>query len=76
MARRRVSEAQLREVLPAPQAVDPAKRPGRIVVQGHVTLGDPPQNVLLRVVVEVGLDPPEVVTLYATTQFRRYGAKP
>jgi hypothetical protein len=24
----------------------------------------------------VGLDPPEVVTVYATTQFRRYGAKP
>jgi hypothetical protein len=24
----------------------------------------------------VGQDPPEVVTVYATTQFRRYGAKP
>jgi hypothetical protein len=41
-----------------------------------VTLGDPPLEALLRVVVEVGLDPPEVVTVYATTQFRRYGAKP
>jgi hypothetical protein len=39
-------------------------------------LGDPPQRVLLRAVVEVGHDPPEVVTVYATTQFRRYGAKP
>jgi hypothetical protein len=76
MARRRVSEAQLREVLRAPQAVVPANRPGRVVVQGPVTLVDPPQKALLRVVVEVGLDPPEVVTLYATTQFRRYGAKP
>jgi hypothetical protein len=44
--------------------------------QGPVVLGDPPQRALLRVVVEVGLDPPEVVTVYATTQFRRYGAKP
>jgi hypothetical protein len=26
-----------------------------------VTLGDPPQKALLRVVVDVGLDPPEVV---------------
>ena len=76
MARRAISEAQLREVLRAPQAVVPANRPGRVVVQGPVTLGDPPQKALLRVVVDVGLDPPEVVTVYATTQFRRYGAKP
>jgi hypothetical protein len=39
-------------------------------------LGDPQLKVLLRVVVEVGQSPPEVVTVYATTQFRRYGAKP
>jgi hypothetical protein len=76
MARRAISEAQLREVLRAPQAVVPAHRPGRVVVQGSLTLGDPPLKALLRVVVEVGLDPPEVVTAYATTQFRRYGAKP
>lgn len=44
--------------------------------QGPVTLGDRPQRVLLRVGVEVGRDPPEMVTVYATTQFRRYGAKP
>jgi hypothetical protein len=76
MARRTITEAQLREVLGTPQAVVPAKGPGRVVVQGPVTLGDPPQKALLRVVVDVGLDPPEVVTVYATTQFRRYGAKP
>ena len=76
MARRGMTEAQVREVLRAPQAVVPGNRPGREVAQGPVTLGDPPQRVLLRVVVEVGKDPPEVVTVYATTQFRRYGAKP
>jgi Domain of unknown function (DUF4258) len=76
MARRAISEAQLREVLRAPQALVQANRPGRVVVQGPVTLGDPPEKALLRVVVEVDLDPPEVVTVYATTQFRRYGAKP
>jgi hypothetical protein len=54
----------------------PANRPGRVVLQGHVTPGDPPLKAFLRVIVEVGLDPPEVVTLYATTKFRRYGAKP
>ena len=66
----------LREVLRAPQAVLPANRPGRVVAQGPVTLGDPPLEALLRAVVEAGQDPPEVVKGYATTQFRRYGAKP
>lgn len=76
MARREVTEAQVRGVLRAPQAVVSGNRPGRQVAQGSVRSGDPPQTVLLRVVVEVSQDPPEVVTVYATTQFRRYGAKP
>jgi hypothetical protein len=76
MARREITEAQVRQVLRAPQAVVPGNRPGRQVAQGPVTLGDPPQRVLLRVVVDLGQNPPEVVTVYATTQFRRYGAKP
>ena len=76
MVRREITEAQVRKVLRAPQAVVLGNRPGREVAQAPVTLGDPPQSVLLRVVVEVGQDPPEVVTAYATTQFRRYGAKP
>jgi hypothetical protein len=76
MARREITESQVREVLRAPQAVVPGNRAGREVAQGRVTLGDPPQRVLLRVVVDVGQEPPEVVTVYATTQFRRYGAKP
>jgi uncharacterized protein YuzE len=46
MARRAISEAQLRKVLRAPQAVVPAKRPGRVVVQGPVTLSDPPLEAL------------------------------
>ena len=66
----------MRDILRAPQAVLPGTPPGREVAQGPVTLGDPPQRVLLRVVVAVGQDPPEVVTVYATTRFRRDGAKP
>ena len=75
MARRLVSEVQLRGVLRTPQKVVAGNRPGRKVAQGPVTLGDPPLRVLLRVVVDLSRDPPEVVTVYATTQFRRYGAK-
>jgi len=76
MARREIIEAQVRAVLRAPQAVVPGNRAGREVAQAPLTLGDPPQRVLLRVVVEVGQGPPEVVTVDATTWFRRYGAKP
>jgi Domain of unknown function (DUF4258) len=76
MARREITEAQVREVLRTPPAVVPGNRPGRSVVQSPVTLGEPPQRVLLRVVVDLGQNPPEVVTVYATTQFSRYGAKP
>jgi hypothetical protein len=66
----------VRAVLRTPQVVVPGNRPARQVVQGPVTLGEPSQRLLLRVVVDVTLDPPEVVTVYATTQFGRYGAKP
>jgi uncharacterized protein YuzE len=61
MARRAISEAQVRVALRAPQAVVPANRLGRVMAQGPVTLGDPPLEALLRVVVEVGQDPPGVV---------------
>jgi Domain of unknown function (DUF4258) len=76
MARREITEAQVREVLRTPQAVVPGNRPGRSVAQSPVTLGDPPQRVLLRVAVDLGQNPPEVVTAHATTQSSRYGAKP
>jgi uncharacterized protein YuzE len=60
MARRAISEAQLREVLRAPQAVvRPTGRDGSWCKV--VTLGNPPEKALLRVVVEVDLDAPEVV---------------
>jgi hypothetical protein len=75
IARREITEAAVRQVLRASQAVVAGNRPGRQVAQAPVTLGERPQRVLLRVVVDVDQDPPEVVTVCATTQFRRYGAK-
>ena len=74
LGRRSITEAQLRAVLRTPQQVVAGNRPGRKVAQGTVTLGDPPLRVLLRVVVDLTCNPPEVVTAYAITQFRRYGA--
>jgi hypothetical protein len=75
MARRGISEAQVREALRAPQAVVPADRPGRVVVQGPVTLGD-------RRRLFCASSSKWVWTrrrwswVYTGTQFRRYGAKP
>ncbi len=75
MARREIAEVELRQVLQAPAAWIAGNRPGRWVAQAPITLGEPPRRVLLRVVVDLDQNPPEVVTVYATTQFGRYGAK-
>ena len=76
MARRQISERDVRAVLASPQVVLPGNRAGRQIVQGLATIGDPPQKVLLRVVLDSGQSPPAVVTVYATTQFERYGVEP
>jgi hypothetical protein len=76
MARRGITEQAVREVLRAPQAVLQGNRPGRQVFQAAVRIGQPARRLLLRVVVDIGQDPPAVITAYATTQFERYGAKP
>lgn len=74
LGRRLITEDRVRTVLRTPQKVVAGNRPGRKVAQGAVTLGDPPLRVLLHVLVDLTRDPPEVVTAYATTRFRRYGA--
>ena len=74
-ARREITEAQVRQVLRAPQAVVPGNRRSRSG-PGPGDVGRFAARVLLRVVVEVGQDSPEAVTVYATTRFRRYGARP
>ena len=76
MTRRGIEERDVRRVLKSPQAVVATDRPGRQIFQGLATLGDPPREVLLRVVVDSNRSPPDVITVYATTQFRRYAAKP
>jgi hypothetical protein len=76
MAKRGVSEAAVRAVLTGPDTVLPGSRPGRRVLQGIATVGDPSFKALLRVVVDEVCSPPTVITVYATTQFRRYGAEP
>jgi hypothetical protein len=76
MAKRGIAGATVRAVLANPDRVLAGERIGRRVLQAIVTMGDPPFRALLRVVVDDLDSPPAVVTVYATTQFRRYGAEP
>jgi len=65
MARRQLSEADVRRVLHSPEEVLPV-RPGRVVAQA--LLGE----YLLRVFVDVDRTPPEVVTAYKTRKIEKY----
>ena len=76
MARRGIHESDVAAVLAAPDAILPADRPERRIHQRVLAIGDPPARMLLRLVVDHADSPPAVVTVYATTQFRRYGAEP
>lgn len=76
MAAREIAEVDLRRVLTLPLRIVPGNRPGRIVYEGIADVGSPPLTALLRIVVDENVSPPTVVTVYATTQFRRYGVTP
>ena len=65
MARRQVSEADMRRILAAPEAVA-LVRSGRVVAHGM--LG----GYLLRVIVDVDREPAEVVTVYRTSKIDKY----
>lgn len=71
MARRGISEEQVRAVLGAPQQVIET-RPGRQVYQSRVTIGRPPREYLLRVFVDTDRKPAEVVTAYLTGRVDKY----
>jgi hypothetical protein len=76
MAKRRIPETAVCAVLANPDRVLPGDRLGRRILQATAMVGDPPLRALLRVVLDDLDSPPSVVTVYATTQFRRYGAEP
>ncbi len=69
MARRQISEADLRQVLASPENILP-DRPGRVVAQAMIG------SYLLRVFVGVDRTPPEVVTAYRTSQLKKYRVLP
>jgi len=71
MARRGLSEEIIRRVLAAPEQQLDA-RPGRMVMQSRVEMGDAAKTYLIRVFVDVDREPAEVVTAYRTSKVRKY----
>jgi len=75
MARRELTTDQVMGVLQAPDAEFPV-RPGRRVLQRRIRWGNPPQDYLLRVFVDVDRIPPEIVTVYLASKIAKYEANP
>ena len=47
-------------------------RPGRILLQSRVSMGEPPRMYLIRVIVDIDRQPAEVVTVYRTGKVSKY----
>jgi hypothetical protein len=71
MERRNVGDEIVRSVLQTPEQRMEV-RPGRLVLQSRIAMGDPERNYLVRVFVDVDRRPAEVVTVYRTSRISRY----
>ena len=69
--RRGISLELVRQVLAAPEQ-EFEIRPGRVVLQARISMGDPGKIYLLRVFVDVDRQPAEVVTVYRTSKVEKY----
>ena len=71
MRRRQISEAEIAEVLVEPAEIE-SVRAGREIYQSKVKWGKPPEDYLLRVIVDTDRKPPAVVSAYRTSKIRKY----
>ncbi|MDY7034176.1 MAG: DUF4258 domain-containing protein [Thermodesulfobacteriota bacterium] len=74
MERRQISETEIARALSAPEQIE-ILRPGRVVYQSRLELGEPSKTYLLRILVDIDRKPPEVVTAYRTKKIERYWRK-
>lgn len=71
MKRRGLSEKLVRLVLSSPeQRID--VRPGRVVLQSRIPMGEPAKTYLLRVFLDVDRRLAQVVTVYRTGKISKY----
>jgi len=71
MARRHIAVADVAHVLATPEHAE-VVRPGRVVYQARVTWGPTATTYLLRVFLDIDLQPPAVVTVYRTSKLAKY----
>jgi len=71
MQRRGISEDAVQRVLAGPEQII-GVRPGRVVAQSREETISGQPRYLVRVFVDVGHSPAEVVTVYRTSQIRKY----
>jgi hypothetical protein len=71
MKRRGISEKDVRRVIQKPGQMEEV-RPGRLVFQSQIMVGEPARTFLLRVFVDVGKSSFEIVTVYRTRKIEKY----
>jgi hypothetical protein len=71
MARRQISEEDVKAVLADPEQTE-IVRAGRAVYQSRLEMGQPPNIYLLRVFRDIDPKPPYVVTVYRTSKIEKY----
>ena len=71
MTRRGISEETVREVLRGPGRVETA-RLGRVILTSLRYDESRGRDYVVRLVVDVGVDPPVVVTAYRSSKLRKY----
>jgi len=74
MQRRDISEEIVRKVLEEPDQVEEV-RPDRRVYQSKIKFKDSNRTYLIRVFVDIGREPREVVTVYRTSKIAKYWRK-
>ncbi len=71
MNRRGLNDELIRSILSHPEQ-RLIIRPGRVVFQSRVAMGEPTKTYLIRVVVDIDRQPAEVVTAYRTSRVFKY----
>lgn len=71
MQRRSVSEDLVKRIIEAPEQSEEV-RPGRLVLQSKIMMGEPLSQFVIRIFVDVVGESLEVVTVYRTRKVEKY----
>jgi hypothetical protein len=71
MERRQIGEDEIAKIVAKPEQIL-NYRPGRMVYQSRIDMGEPPKPYLIRIFIDVDRDLPEIVTVYRTSKVEKY----